>query len=328
MIASYNVITNLKPILFQIIFIQINSSNMPLNEDYREDILACLNAPEFCDVKLVASDGGEILANKTILSMRSQYFHSMFSTNNNFVESKEGRVEMAFNKTVLDNVVTYLYSGQMVYEDMALRDLLGLMELLNFMNLSMEFSVVEKFVTNHTRDGLFALSDCLRSLNEPSMVGLKTVEESILAYLGENFDKLWEMAEVKTLSEPIIIQLLQEKKEDIRFTIHRFRTLLTWLSANSMDTEIRDAVLETVDFHHFTSKELSTVVRDSGFYSSDDIIDRMQQLYVIQEKELELREFKIFKIKKENEILESMNEYNRPSSEYESSEYEYDPFSQ
>ena len=33
---------------------------MPLNEDYREDILACLNAPEFCDVKLVASDGGEI----------------------------------------------------------------------------------------------------------------------------------------------------------------------------------------------------------------------------------------------------------------------------
>ena len=43
---------------------------------------------------------------------------------------------------------------------------------------------------------------------------------------------------------------------------------------------------------------------------------------------MELREFKIFKIKKENENLESMNEYNRPSSEYESSEYEYDPFSQ
>ena len=48
---------------------------MPLNEDYREDILD----PEFCDGKIVASDGGEILANKAIL----------------------------------DNVVTYLFSGQM-----------------------------------------------------------------------------------------------------------------------------------------------------------------------------------------------------------------------
>ena len=49
---------------------------MPLNEDYREDILD----PEFCDGKIVASDGGEILANKAIL----------------------------------DNVVTYLFSGQLL----------------------------------------------------------------------------------------------------------------------------------------------------------------------------------------------------------------------
>ena len=116
-------------------------------------------------------------------------------------------------------------------------------------------------MTNHTREGRFAVSDCLKSLDDPSMVGLKTMEETILAHLGENFDKLGEMAEVKTLSEPILIQLLQEKKGDSDFTIHRFRTVLTWLSANSLDTETRDAVLQTVDFRHFTSRELSNVVK-------------------------------------------------------------------
>ena len=36
---------------------------------------------------------GEIEPNKTILSMRSQYFRSMFSSNNNFVESQTQSVK-------------------------------------------------------------------------------------------------------------------------------------------------------------------------------------------------------------------------------------------
>ena len=185
-------------------------------------------------------------------------------------------------------VLVYLYSGKMAYEELNLNGLLGLMELLNFLNLSLEFSLVETFITNQTRAGMFAQSDCLKSLDDPSVLGLKTVRETMFANLGENFHQLWEQAEVKTLSEPTIIRLLQEKQGDRSFTIQRFRTFLAWLSANSMDTETRGKVLQTVDFCQFTSGELSTVVRDSGFYKSDDIIDRMQELYVIQEKELDL----------------------------------------
>ena len=236
---------------------------MPLNEDYRGDMLCLLNDPEFCDVKIVASDGGEIPANKTFLSMRSQYFRSMFSANNNFVESKEAVVEMPFSKTVLDKVVTYLYSGKMAFEDLDLGVLLGLMELLNFLNLSLEFFLVETFITNHTRAGMFTKSDCLKSLEDPSMLGLKTVEETILAHLGENLDQIWEMAEIKNLSEPVILRLLQEKKGDRRFTIHRFRTFLNWLSVNSMDTDTREKVLQTVDFTQFTSRELLSETPDS-----------------------------------------------------------------
>ena len=45
------------------------------------------------DVKIICTDG-EIAANKSILGMRSQYFRSMFSANNNFVERKTVSVKM------------------------------------------------------------------------------------------------------------------------------------------------------------------------------------------------------------------------------------------
>ena len=110
--------------------------------DVSKDILAHLSDPEYCDVTIVASDG-EIPANKVILGMRSQYFRSMFSNNNNFVESQENKVKMPYTKAVLEKVVIYLYSGKMKYDDVDLRSQLDLLELLNMMNLSSEFSTVE-----------------------------------------------------------------------------------------------------------------------------------------------------------------------------------------
>ena len=65
--------------------------SLSYKESISRDVLAHLQDPEFCDVKIICSDG-EIQANKTILGMRSQYFNSMFSSNNNFVESQAGSV--------------------------------------------------------------------------------------------------------------------------------------------------------------------------------------------------------------------------------------------
>ena len=99
-----------------------------------KDLLAHLEDPEFNDIKIVATDG-EVPANKTILSMRSQYFRSMFSDNNNFVESSSGSAKLPYPKFVVEKVVIFLYSGEMDCDGMVLRFLLYLMEFLNLMNL-------------------------------------------------------------------------------------------------------------------------------------------------------------------------------------------------
>ena len=43
--------------------------------------------------------------------------------------------------------------------------------------------------------------------------------------------------------------------------------------------QVKEEVLETLDFDHFTAKQLASEVRKSGLYPSDKIIERMAQLY-------------------------------------------------
>ena len=107
-------------------------------ERLARDLVAYLQDPEFSDVKIICSDGGEILANKSILGMRSEYFRCMFSANNNFVESQAGTVKLPYSKAVVDKIILYLYSGEMDCEDLALRPMLDLLQLFDLMNLPEE----------------------------------------------------------------------------------------------------------------------------------------------------------------------------------------------
>ena len=207
-------------------------------ESVTKDLVANLQDPEYCDVRIVATDG-EIPANKTILGMRSQYFRSMFSANNNFVESQVGIVKLPYSKGVLEKVIIYLYSGEMEFHDMDLRPLLDLMELLNLLNLATEFSTVGNFAMENIQGGKFSFSDCLKSLDYSSKLGMKSVGETLLVYLGENLVEFAEIEDVGALSEPMIVRLLQEKGEDSSQTIHRLKILTTWLSVNSMDAQVK-----------------------------------------------------------------------------------------
>ena len=152
--------------------------------DVGRDNLASLQDPEFCDVKIVASDG-EIPASKVILSLRSQYFRSLFSSSNNFLESQAGSVKLPHSKAVLEKVIVYLYSGNMDCQDLALAQLLELLQLLDFINLPREFSTVEDFIVNNILGGRFLPEECLKNLEYSFTLCLETVQEAFRVQLGE-----------------------------------------------------------------------------------------------------------------------------------------------
>ena len=158
-----------------------------------EDVVKChldsLHNPEFCDIKIVGSDGGVIAASKLLLRLRSSYFHCMFSQQSNFVESRDATVELPFTKAVLEKLVRYLYSGQLACEDMSLQSLLELMGLLNMVNLATELVEVEGLVKDKIKKRKFSLSDCLMALDETSRHGLESVGVVLVSLLADDLGK-------------------------------------------------------------------------------------------------------------------------------------------
>ena len=145
--------------------------------DEESDIIQCqldsLGNPDYCDVKIVATDG-ELPVSKFVLSLRSEYFRLMFSANNNFVESQIGVVKMPYSKTALEKLVIYLYSGKMDCEGLTLGSLLELLDLLNLTNLPKVFEAVENFTKSKIKKGTFSLRDCLRYVEELASDGKKS----------------------------------------------------------------------------------------------------------------------------------------------------------
>ena len=253
-----------------------------------KDLLDHLQDPEFNDVKIEATDG-EVPANKAILSMRSQYFRSMFSVNNNFVESSTGKAKLPYPKSVVEKAVIYLYSGEMSCDGMDLRSLLGLLELLNLMNLESKYEIVEAFTKKNITAGKYPLTDCLKTLDVCSKMGLQSVADRLLIHLGRNFNIICEEKEVGELSWVMFGNLLMqvENKE-----ILRIKTLAHWLTVNNMEmTEKKDEILKFLglNLEIFTHRELaSSDVRKSGLYDLDKIFERMDQLF--EERETKIRQ--------------------------------------
>ena len=252
-------------------------------EGVRRDLLGSLKDPEFCDVKIDCSDG-EVSANKVILSMRSEYFRTMFSSS--FKESRTNTVKMPYSKTVVEKMIRYIYSGNLNCDGLPLRSLMDLMELFNLMNFSEEFSNVEEFTNILISRGIVPLADCLKSVDVCSMMGLEAVEKKLLTHLSSNITQISEQKDgVQDLSERMIIRLIGNVKSSE--TIMRFRTLVTWLSFNSMSEETKEEALKLFDFNQFTVRELASDVKESGLYQKDKIIARMEEIIKEEREEHE-----------------------------------------
>ena len=178
---------------------------------FTKALLSSRNKPEFCDIKIKTNDG-EIAASKFILTIRSEYFRLMFS--NNFVESSSGTVKLPYSKFVVDKVIIYLYTGEMVFRDPKLRVLLNVLDLLRMMNLSEEFKQLERYTSDLIFRGKLPLSDCLKNLDKSAKMRMEKVGENLMKHLRNSMDELCKMEDVGVLSEAMIFKLLQEEEDD------------------------------------------------------------------------------------------------------------------
>ena len=100
-------------------------------------------------------------------------------------------------------VLHYLYSGKMEFEDLNLQDTLDLLHLIQFMKMNL-FTTLESYLINKIEEGGFSFEKILLHLNETESSKYSEVLKAMLRYLYHHIEDIADLSEVKYLSSTLL----------------------------------------------------------------------------------------------------------------------------
>ena len=291
--------------------------------DLGEDLLKLLDqgSPNGNDAKIKLSDG-EIVANKDILMVRSEYFATMFS-NNKFIEGETGKVDMSHcSKAIMERIIKFLFSGRVTFNDLNFHQLLELSHMSEMMLISKFKDKLNEYLRDIIRDcgkDVKLLPELISGATIADKYNLSSIGSDIML---EVFLKLKDIPNDVSSSDAfkslpfkvirgIILYKLKSPSSRKPTTKERFVAFLVWLSENDNDVtkeEDRNEIVDSFNFEEFTVEELMTLVRDSGLYSATQVDMRVLVLFknqeqILSEKNSEIQE-KDLKMRKLRDICQ------------------------
>ena len=272
------------------------------------------------DVKIVLKDG-EILANKDVLSARSEYFATMFSTNR-FLEGETNSVTFDYcSKAIMEKIIKYLFSGDMMLHDFSLTDLLKMLNMTTLMILGDVNDVIQEYVLELIPDSgenCGSIPDLVESLMLAEQFKLGSINDALVCELIRSLRDIPHIPEVVENSDAftslplnLIKKLFLNNDEDsdeeddededwnketdkrIPTTKEEFDAFAFWLSVNECSDKDTREIANSFNFDDFTAQDLLTDVRRSGLFSIKKIDARVLEILAEKEKEKE----KLVKVK-------------------------------
>ena len=291
------------------------ASNVDRSGSFISDILAMITSGTSNDVKIVLNDG-EIVANKDVLSARSDYFETMFS-NTKFIEGETKHV--FFNhcsKAIMEKIIKYLFSGKMKLHDLSMSDLVTMMNMTTMMLLDDLKSDIQHYILEivpKSGDNCpTALPGLVESLMLAEQFKLDTIKKALVQEFYKSLRFIPEIPDVvknadafkhlpyNLLKEILICAELDgiNEEEELQLqTVGISRCITTpkdcldafvlWLSENDCTTSEKHRIRDSFDLDSFDAEELLTDVRKSGLYSIEEIDRRLLEIFRSQDKEME-----------------------------------------
>jgi hypothetical protein len=245
------------------------------------------------DVQLVATDGHQVGANRSILGAASNMLHALVNEKGNFVESKITTISTGYNVTVLRAVVDFIHLGRLEIKrksdemdgadmkpDMQhFQDTLCLLDAANYYELSplselvmtrlqtimeehplVSFAVFQLFTATIIEDTLKLKDKALLIIRE-TIGQIKTSDVSDLDVLS-------------SLSHDVMGKLL--KDPSLHATeFHLFQVLRLWIKGGNDERKEAAKILakEFIKFDKIPPKQLKEEVVPSGIVSAEDLLE-------------------------------------------------------
>ncbi|XP_026544617.1 kelch-like protein 6 [Notechis scutatus] len=206
--------------------------------------------PELCDATLIAG-GKRFPCNRALLAAISPYFQAVFSSG--FKESRDGEVLLEdMDPAVLQNLLGYLYSGELAFSPAGAEDLFIAASRLQ---LSPALTLISRFLTER-----ISPENCLRLYtlghdhNHPALL------QGALRYLGLHFGLLFEHQDFLQLDLRALTCLLSSDHLAVASEMEVFQAVQRWVRAEPSERlPLLKMLLGCVRFPLLSQEEVAQV---------------------------------------------------------------------
>ncbi|XP_013927193.1 PREDICTED: kelch-like protein 41a [Thamnophis sirtalis] len=206
--------------------------------------------PELCDATLVAG-GKRFPCNRALLASISPYFQAVFTSG--FKESRDGEVLLEdMDPSVLQNLLGYLYSGELAFSPGSAEDLFIAASRLQ---LSPALTLISRFLMEK-----ISPENCLRLYmlghdhNHPALL------QGALRYLGLHFGLLFEHQDFLQLDLRALTCILSSDHLAVASEMEVFRAAQRWVGAEpSKRLPVLKTLLGCVRFPLLSQEEVAQV---------------------------------------------------------------------
>ncbi|XP_029345666.1 kelch-like protein 2 isoform X2 [Acyrthosiphon pisum] len=173
----------------------------------------------FCDIKLETDDGTVVLGHKVVLVSASPYFRAMFTS---FEEkNKDHIIIKELNSTILQLLVNYIYSGEIIVNEENVKDMLAAADLIQFDYIR---AACEEFLQTQLNP-----SNCLGIRALADLHNCTELMSSSDAYIKKQFLEVVKYNEFLSLSPEEVIQLISCSDLAVTFEENVFESVMNWV---------------------------------------------------------------------------------------------------
>ncbi|XP_062995848.1 kelch-like protein 6 [Elgaria multicarinata webbii] len=208
---------------------------------------------ELCNATLIAG-GKRFPCNRALLASISPYFQAVFTSG--FKESIDGEVLLKdMDPSILQNLLTYLYSGELSLSSETAEDLFTAASRLQLMPA---LALISRYLTEK-----ISMENCLRLYMLARDHNNSTLMRGTLRYLGLHFEPLLEHKDFPHLDLSAFVGIISSDHLAVTSELDVFLAVQRWVTAAPAERlAVLKALLQHIRFPLLTHKEIAKVQAD------------------------------------------------------------------
>merc|ERR1712142_564183 len=264
---------------------EVNVSVIDAKDKLLTDLLNAHQNGLVNDVTFICNDGVKLSSNKSMLSVRSPFFYTMFF--GGFKNTVEEEIEFkSCDSEVMKNVLDYVWSGIIDLESLCVEVILKLLETSRMLCLDTLVKGIGDYLIHNINTSKFSHDELLESLDFAMHNQFDALAQCLLFNIDKNLGRVAECSRFTMLTEASMISILTFSPRTSLESVN-FEAFLVWIKHKEEIVETtKNEMLNAFDLNKFDKAYLLNKVRRTGYFADEAIFDVLEVKEAEEQKKI------------------------------------------